>query len=291
MARPRSKSGTWTKVPNWVFAVLPTLKPRAQAALFVLAAEANFGRGLGHLSVAERTGVDPRTAKRALEELMSAGYATKEGGIYQLVAEPEHALGKTGAKRAQGLQQNVQADMQETPSRTGLANAEGRKEVKEEGSIYNSPPYPPSSSTGPSGRLGEEEAAKDAGVQSTGPTALEASLGPAGQAIVFVAPGALHRRVPGRDYTVLDRLRAWDEMWSPEEVRAAWAQAKRDAHTHPLKVFWLILEGEIPLDASLVERPPELRRPKKPYREYRYIGIDDVPDPLEVLYGRKPASA
>ncbi|WP_287416770.1 hypothetical protein, partial [Oceanithermus sp.] len=62
-----------------------------------------------------------------------------------------------------------------------------------------------------------------------------------------MAPGALHRRIPGRDYTVLDRLRAWDEMWTLEEVRAAWAQAKRDAHTHPLKVFWLILEGEIPL--------------------------------------------
>ena len=84
MPRQRSKSGTWTKVPNWVFAVLPELKPRAQAALFVLAAERV---GATHLRVAERLGVDPRTAKRAVEDLIAAGFATYEAdaGLYRAV--------------------------------------------------------------------------------------------------------------------------------------------------------------------------------------------------------------
>ena len=264
------------------------------------------GRDKFHLTDAqlmEETGLTPDEFKLAKRALKALGFLkiTREGvpartyyevdaeALAQAIRDLESDTGKS--RELDGG--NPPSQMVEIPpTRLGVyqqtINTETPTETPSEN---NSPPYPPSSSTGPSGRLGEEAAAKDAGVRSTEPTALEASLGPTAQAIAAVAPGGLHRRVPGRDYTVLDRLRAWDEMWTPEEVRAAWAQAKRDAHTHPLKVFWLILEGEIPLDPSLVEPPPEPERPKKPDREYRYIGIDDVPDPLEVLYGKKSASA
>jgi len=99
MARPRSKSGTWTKVPNWVFAVLPMLKPRAQAALFVLAAE---GVGATHLRVAKVMGVDPRTAKRAIEDLIKAGVATFDAdvGLYRAVAPCRVTLGASGGSYA-----------------------------------------------------------------------------------------------------------------------------------------------------------------------------------------------
>ena len=84
MPRQRSKSGTWTKVPNWVFAVLPELKPRAQAALFVLAAE---NVGATHRRMAERLGVDPRTARRAIEDLIAAGFAIYDAdvGLYRAI--------------------------------------------------------------------------------------------------------------------------------------------------------------------------------------------------------------
>lgn len=62
----------------------------------------------------------------------------------------------------------------------------------------------------------------------------------------------------------LEELERLSTLWTPEEIKAAWKQAKRDATHGTNRVFLLILEGKIALDKSFL---PEPKTPAR--REYR----------------------
>lgn len=226
-------------------------------------------------TLARETGLSESTVARALANLRELGYIEVveqrpgETTVYA-VAIPEAAADeRTRVKMTQDQCQN------DTGTRVKLTHELDKRE------LYKlTPPKPPPT---------EQPTTPGGGHATPPPSGPPSPAGPVAQAVAAIAPGALSRRVTGRDYSVLERLPDWERMWTPAEVRAAWEQAKRDAHNRPLSLFWLILEGEVPLDHSLVERPPQ--QPSLPDSAYRYIGIDDVPDPLEVLYGKQTETA
>jgi hypothetical protein len=58
----------------------------------------------------------------------------------------------------------------------------------------------------------------------------------------------------------IDDAERWATLYTPEEVRGAFEQAKRDGRLNRLKLFKLILDGQVPLDHRLVQRTQAARQ-------------------------------
>lgn len=81
---------------------------------------------------------------------------------------------------------------------------------------------------------------------------------PTGQAILKTVP-------PDKLWKLHERIERYAQNWSPEEVRAAWKQAKSTAqYRPPLDFFLIILDGKHSLDRSLLEPPPPRPTPAAP---------------------------